>query len=175
MIRTSPDPVSDAPFVDCVIEDERWEGIDLPALACEAAAAAFAHLDLPGAWEISVLGCDDARIASLNETFRGKGKATNVLSWPSEERAPETAGAVPEPPEQDGDPELGDIAISYDTCLAEADAVCMPVADHVRHLLVHAMLHLLGYDHETDADADLMERLEVEVLATLGLPDPYSK
>ena len=69
--------------------------------------------------------------------------------------------------------ELGDIAISYDTCHAEAEAAGRPMADHVTHLIVHGLLHLLGYDHERDGDATLMERLEVEILGKLGLDDPY--
>lgn len=160
--------------VDCVIEDERWQAVGLPSLSLRAADAALAHLGLdPEAWEIVVMGCDDERIAALNAGFRGKPAPTNVLSWPSDERAAAEAGAAPAPPDP-AEPELGDIAIAYDTCAREAEAGGKPLADHATHLIVHAVLHLLGYDHETEADAALMERLEVEILCKLGLPDPYS-
>jgi probable rRNA maturation factor len=99
------------------------------------------------------------------------------LSWPSEERGAEVAGDVPDAPEpgEADDPEsLGDIAISYDTCAAEAVAAGKPLEDHVTHLVVHGLLHLLGYDHVRDADGDLMEATEVRILARLGLSDPYS-
>ena len=159
--------------VDTLIEDSRWEAAELEGLAEAAARAALSHLGLaPDSWEISLLGCDDTRIAKLNTEFRGKSTPTNVLSWPGTERAPERPGARPLPPDED-DPELGDIAIAYDTCVREAEAGGVPFADHVTHLLVHGTLHLLGYDHETEADAALMEQEEIEILARLGVPDPY--
>ena len=159
--------------VDTVAEDARWASRRLDALAGKAINATLSHLTMvPGDWEVAVLGCDDQRIAELNAGFRGRSSPTNVLSWPSQDRAPRTAGEVPQPPDR-GDPELGDIAISLDTCLREAEAAGLPFEHHVTHLLVHGTLHLLGYDHETDMDAELMEKLEVEILATLGVPNPY--
>ena len=160
--------------VDIVIEDARWQDMGLERLAEVAASATLAHLGLdPEQWEISLLGCDDARISALNAEFRGKPQPTNVLSWPSEERGVEEGGAVPDVPCPDPDTELGDIAIAYDTCVREAEAAGKPMADHVTHLLVHGILHLLGYDHIRDKDATLMEATEVEILGKLGLPDPY--
>lgn len=160
--------------VDVVIEDPRWDEAGLERLATVASDAALLHLGLdPAAWEICVMGCDDARIAELNEEFRAKGKATNVLSWPSEERGAAEDGGAPEAPEGP-DPELGDIAIAYETCLREADQADKPFADHLTHLLIHATLHLLGYDHIRDKDATLMEGIEVEILGKMGLPDPYN-
>ncbi|MBM9593072.1 rRNA maturation RNase YbeY [Roseitranquillus sediminis] len=157
-------------MVDAVLEDDRWAM--LQALADRACDATLRHQGLdPDAWEIVVMGCSDARIAELNAQFRGKEKPTNVLSWPSEERGAAQAGAKPEPPRGDS---LGDIALAWETCEAEARAAGKPFEEHVAHLLVHGTLHLLGYDHEDEADAQLMERVEVEVLATLGLADPYS-
>ncbi len=156
-----------------MIEDARWQAVDLPLLAERAAAAALAHLHLdPEGWEIAVLGCDDARIATLNSDFRGKPAATNVLSWPSQERAASADGDRPDPP-QGPDPELGDIALAYDTCAAEARDRGKPLDDHATHLVVHGVLHLLGFDHDRDGDAALMERLETEILGKLGLDDPY--
>lgn len=156
--------------VDTVIEDPRWEAVGLGALVDRAAAAVLAHLGLGGSYEICVMGCDDVRIAALNDDFRDKQQATNVLSWPSEDRVAETPGGAPDPPEPG---ELGDIAISYDTCAREAAEQGKPFEAHVTHLLVHGVLHLLGYDHMREADAAQMERLEVEILATLGVEDPY--
>lgn len=164
-------------IVDLVIEDPRWEECGLEGIAERAAASVGARLMPDIAAELVVLACDDARIAALNADFRGKPRPTNVLSWPAEERAAATPGAMPRLPVADAGPgpvELGDIAISFDTCKAEADAAGIAFADHVAHLTVHALLHLLGFDHETEEDAALMERLEVEILASQGISDPYS-
>lgn len=154
---------------ETLIEDDRWQEAGLAVLAHEATVATLAHLDVQG--EVSVMGCDDTRIATLNAAFRGKAVPTNVLSWPSEERGAEADGGEPIAPD---DPELGDIAISYDTCLREAQAAQIPLEQHTTHLIVHGVLHLLGYDHERDADAELMEGIETEILGKMGLPDPYS-
>ncbi len=165
-------------LVDIVIEDARWEAFGLQPLAERACAAALAGLGLAAeGFSIVVMGCDDARIAALNADFRGKPKPTNVLSWPSEERAAEVYGDAPELPgagDADDPEELGDIAIAYETCAREAEEQGKPMADHVTHLLVHGLLHCLGYDHEDEADAALMEAIEVRILASLGLSDPYS-
>ncbi len=132
------------------------------------------HAGIPAA-EVSVLGCDDARIGTLNAEFRGKPVATNVLSWPETDLAPADDGAAPTQPrpDPDGIHRIGDIAISYDTCLREAEAQGKPLADHVTHLLVHGTLHLLGYDHMRPQDAACMEALEVKILGKMGIPDPY--
>ena len=160
-------------MIDVLIEDERWQALDLSDLADKASTATLVHLAMdPEAWEICVMACDDARIADLNAEFREKPTATNVLSWPSDERAAEQDGDHPAQP-HGPDPELGDIAIAYDTCLRESDAANKPMRDHVTHLLVHGVLHLLGYDHIRDKDAALMEGLEVEILGKLGLSNPY--
>lgn len=165
------------PLVDTVIEDDRWEAFGLDPLADRAVRAALAELGLPAeGFTLCLMGCDDARIRELNGDFRGKAKPTNVLSWPSDERGADAEGALPEPPAPGpaDDPEhLGDIAISYDTCAAEATEAQKPMADHVTHLVVHGLLHLLGYDHIRDGDAAVMEAIEVRTLARLGLCDPY--
>jgi probable rRNA maturation factor len=164
-------------LVETMIEDARWEAFGLAAVAERAGRAVLARLELPGAgFAISLMGCDDARIAVLNADFRGKPQPTNVLSWPSQERGAEFAGEAPEPPEpgEADDPEpLGDIAIAWETCAREAGEQDKPMVDHVTHLVVHGMLHLLGYDHVEEEDAALMEGLEVRILASLGVSDPY--
>lgn len=165
------------PLVDTVIEDPRWDGFGLPAVATRACTAALTYLGLPiQGFTLCLMGCDDAHIATLNADFRGKPTPTNVLSWPSEERGAEYAGDVPDLPEPGApdDPEsLGDIAIAWETCAAEAEAAGKPMADHVTHLVVHGLLHLLGYDHIDDIDATLMETTEARILEKLGISDPY--
>ncbi|MFW2541420.1 rRNA maturation RNase YbeY [Primorskyibacter sp. 2E107] len=157
-------------LTDTILEDDRWARADLPGLAERAAGAVLSHLGIETEHEIAVLGCDDARIAELNAQFRDKPTPTNVLSWPSEDLSAEDPGGDPLEPEME---ELGDIAIAFETCEREADEQGKPMADHVTHLIVHAVLHLLGYDHVRDADATVMESLEVVILGKMGLPDPY--
>ncbi|MCX7300676.1 MAG: rRNA maturation RNase YbeY [Rhodobacterales bacterium] len=162
-------------LVDCLTEDHRWEALSLEALAEAAAVAVLERLGLePSVFEISLLGCNDNRIAELNADFRGKPQPTNVLSWPSEERGARVAGEMPALPGPGDEEELGDIAIAYETCAAEAEAAGKPLKDHATHLLVHGTLHLLGFDHERTGDATLMEGLEVEILGKLGISDPYT-
>lgn len=164
-----------ADFIAVNIEDPRWAGLDIETLAQRACVATLTYLQIdPAPFEISILACDDARITDLNADFRAKPAPTNVLSWPAVERA--TPGKHPEKPQPDpqGMPEeLGDIAISYDTCAREAKQADKPISDHVTHLLIHGVLHLLGYDHISDQDAAIMEALEGEVLGKLGISDPY--
>lgn len=165
------------PLVDCIIEDDRWHALGLADLAEAAVRASLAHLGLADTgFTLCLLACDDARIAALNADFRGKPTPTNVLSWPSDDRAADAPGQTPTPPDpgtDDAPEELGDIAIAYDTVARESVDTGKPMQDHVTHLVVHGFLHLLGYDHITDADAELMEGLEAAILARLGVADPY--
>lgn len=163
-------------MLDINIGDPRWEALGLEALATRAAAAVLLRLGIDeDEVELSVLGCNDARIADLNAEFRGKPTPTNVLSWPVEERAADMEGEMPEVPEADvfGAIELGDIAIAYETCAREAEAAGKTLEAHATHLLVHGVLHLLGFDHESDRDATLMEGLETEILGKMGIEAPY--
>lgn len=164
--------------IDILIEDARWNTVKLTPLCNRAFAAVFVARGISGkGYEVSVLACDDTRIAELNAEFRGKPTPTNVLSWPAHELAPLNAGDDPAPPPDvlanPMDTELGDIAVSYDTCLREAESGKIAFEDHLTHLLAHSCLHLLGFDHETDADAARMEGLETKILASLGIADPY--
>lgn len=168
--------MENAAEVDVIVEAPEWDGSNLGNLAREACSAALAQLGLvPDRFEIALLACDDARIAALNADFRGKPQPTNVLSWPSEEielplgQTPDLPDPVPGGPPH----ELGDIAIAFQTCAREAAEQGKPFPDHLRHLLVHATLHLLGFDHMNEADAAHMEGLETRILATMGVPDPY--
>lgn len=164
-------------LVETVIEDARWEAFGLAELAERVGRATLAGLGLPAVgFSISLMGCDDARIAVLNADFRGKPAPTNVLSWPSDERGAEFVGEAPKRPDpgHSDDPEsLGDIAIAWETCAREAEEQGKPMVAHVTHLIVHGVLHLLGFDHVEEEDAAMMEALEVRILASLGVSDPY--
>lgn len=158
--------------IDILIEAPDWDAVDLEGLAQAACLEVLQHLSLDVTRHaLSILACDDARIATLNGDFRDKPTPTNVLSWPAEDRAPDTPGGTPDL--DDLPEELGDLAIAYQTCAREAADGGKPLVHHVTHLLVHGLLHCLGFDHETDPDADLMEATETQILAKLGVPDPY--
>lgn len=164
-------------LIEALIECEDWAAVDLPALAERAARAVLVDQEMEaGDWEISLLGCDDARIAVLNADFRDKPTPTNVLSWPAQDLASGEDGGEPWFPEPmvPGVPDsLGDIAIAWETCAREASEAGKAVTDHVTHLMVHGVLHLLGYDHIRDGDAAVMEKIEVRILARLGIDNPY--
>lgn len=131
-----------------------------------AAAAEFADADV-GEAELAVMLTDDSGIRTLNSNWRGIDKPTNVLSFP----ALQPSGARGD---DDAPRMLGDIAIAYETTRKEADHEQKPFDHHLSHLAVHGFLHLIGHDHENDDDAEEMERLERDILAQLGIPDPYA-
>ena len=112
---------------------------------------------------------NDSAIKALNRDWRGKNAATNVLSFPAAPTSPAAKGGKSARPT----PYIGDIVIAYQTTAREAAAEGKPFSHHLAHLAIHGFLHLLGYDHESDAQADAMENLERKVLAALGVPDPY--
>jgi probable rRNA maturation factor len=144
-------------------EAERW----VARLARRTLEAACPGIGPAG---ISLLLTDDAAVHELNRTWRGKDSPTNVLSFPATETV---EGDVPVPEFDDVPLELGDIALAYETCEREADAQGKRFADHVAHLVLHGVLHLLGYDHLDDDEAQRMEALEIRILAGLGIADPY--
>ena len=124
-------------------------------------AAVTAELAPPA--EVCVVFTDDDRIRALNRRYRGRDAATNVLSLPAAPPMPGKLG-----------PLLGDIVLARTTIVDEAAAAGLTITDHLTHLIVHGFLHLLGYDHGTDADAAVMERLDTAILARLGIADPYA-
>ena len=143
-------------------EDAEW-------LAERAALAALgaAYDDEEGPAELSVVLADDALVHRLNREYRGKDKPTNVLSFALTE--------AEEPEAQDGVPVmLGDVILAYETVAREASEQGKSFKDHMTHLVMHGVLHLLGYDHETDDEAEEMEALETRLLATFGIADPYA-
>lgn len=151
--------------IDIAVEAGDWPAeAELRTFADRAAGAVFDELGIADrASELSLVFTDDAQIRILNREWRGKDKATNVLSFPAFDVGPDD----PLPPM------LGDVIIAYETVCAEAVLETKPFAHHLTHLLVHGLLHLLGYDHENDADADEMEGLERRALARIAIPDPY--
>lgn len=139
---------------------------DLAELALRVAGAVFAELRLAPAplSELGIQFSDDATVQSLNARWRGKNKPTNVLSFP----------AMPLPKNGSLPPLLGDIVLAAETVRGEAEAENKPLESHIAHLLAHGLLHLLGYDHEAEAEAEAMEDVEGRVLARLAFPDPYA-
>lgn len=152
--------------IDIAIQCEDWS-LTAPALEALAERIADACLEtsrilLLEDAELSLLFCDDATIQTLNASWRNQDKPTNVLSFPAASPAELKSARL-----------LGDVAIAFETTKREAMAEGKPFADHVAHLLAHGLLHLFGFDHESDADAERMEAMERAVLARLGVPDPY--
>lgn len=133
------------------------------ALCLEAARAALASAGVGGPAELSLVLADDALVRSLNARWRGQDKPTNVLSFATEEEP--TAPPLPRL--------LGDVVLAFETVAAEAAEQGKPLADHLRHLIVHGVLHLVGLDHVIEAEAQRMETLETRILAGLAVPDPY--
>ncbi|MER9891203.1 rRNA maturation RNase YbeY [Mesorhizobium sp. M0119] len=151
--------------IDVAIEAGDWpDEAVLMRLVDRAVSAAFAETGADGRSELSIVFSDDAHIRTLNAGWRGKDKPTNVLSFPAFPFA--RGGPLPQM--------LGDIVLAAETVVREAALEDKPVEDHISHLVIHGLLHLLGYDHETDAEAELMEATERAALARLAIPDPYT-
>ncbi len=157
--------------LDLQFTDRRWRRIPkLRARLEKAAAVTLAHLpkNLRFPCTATLLLADDKTIRQLNRDFRGFDRPTNVLSFPQfAPRELTKKGKKREPVT------LGDVVIAYQYVVAEAEKDRKPLINHVTHLLIHGLLHLFGYDHAADAEADSMERLEKRIMAKLGLPDPY--
>jgi len=154
------------PLLSTLVECESWnqhEGFEALASEVIARAVTATQIKLAKGAEVSLLLCDDARIAKINCEWRGLDKPTNVLSFPAAPRALLAKS-----------PAVGDIAIAYETVAREAVDEGKTFRDHYMHMVLHGFLHLLGYDHETDAEAEEMEELEISILATLGVADPYA-
>ena len=153
-------------MIEFVVDSENWtKGLpELDALVARCFQAAVQmEPDLDG--EIALLLTDDSAIRALNHQFRGKDAPTNVLSFPVDEESPALV---------EGN-FLGDIALAFETCASEVAERNILLADHAAHLIIHGMLHLIGYDHQTDPEAERMEAREREILAVLNINDPYTE
>jgi probable rRNA maturation factor len=157
------------PLTEVLVVAECWHGApEVEAVIQRAIAAAAESVDDDvSEAELAIMLTDDSGIRTLNSNWRGIDKSTNVLSFPALQptgaRGPDDAPRM-----------LGDIAIAYETMRKEADDEQKPFDHHLSHLAVHGFLHLIGYDHESDDEAEAMEALETEILAQLGIPNPYA-
>lgn len=162
-----PSPASCVIELDVVHEAGDWAGLaDIDSIIRRAAEAAAAEpeAELAGASAALALSSDE-HVATLNAAYRGKQSPTNVLSFPAVSGLPVESGAPRF---------LGDIVLAAETVAAEAAAMRIPTSHHLQHLVVHGLLHLAGFDHETEEEATRMEALETRILATLDIADPYA-
>ena len=164
-------------MLDVAVQREAgWPNLDWDTIGAQAAAAAIAQTpfgdlaDADAVIEIAVRLTDDAEVHQLNAQYRGKDKPTNVLSFPMLE--PDLIEALTQNSD-DGEVILGDIVLAHGVCATEAEEKGFTVEQHATHLIVHGVLHLLGYDHQGDSEAEAMESMERAALETLGIPDPY--
>jgi probable rRNA maturation factor len=149
--------------LDIAIEDDGWAALpNLELMAEQAAAAALPKGEQSKI--ITLLFADDETMQVLNKEWRGLDKPTNVLSFPAPKDQPVPPGELPL---------LGDIVLGFGICAREAEEAGKTLGNHTCHLIVHGVLHLLGYDHENDKDAQVMEAAEIKILSTLGIENPY--
>jgi len=153
------------PAIDIIVEAPAWKSIaDLEGLAARAvrASCAASGAEIARGGEVAITFCDDAAMRALNAEWRKRDAATNVLSFPMPGRLEEKLL-------------LGDIVIAYETVAREAEEQGKTFEDHTMHMIIHGFLHLIGYDHETSKEADVMEALERRIAAALGVSDPYDQ
>jgi len=147
----------DLPLIDVSVVCPLWDNWPAHKRVAKALSATLAHIqpDIHPNAELSILLADNATVKKLNNDYREKDTPTNILSFPAKA------------------PFIGDLVLAYETCAREAQQMERPFNDHVMHLLVHGLLHLFGYTHDDDEDAEEMESCEIAILATLGLANPY--
>lgn len=151
---------------DCEAWEEALPEVEELCLRAAEAALSGAGVELPEPYELSLVLTTDAEIRILNKMWRGQDKPTNVLSFPGDmDIVPEDAPVL-----------LGDVVVAFETTQREVDdqGLAANLSDHLSHLIVHGVLHLLGYDHEIESEAEEMEQLEIELLAGLAIPNPYA-
>ncbi len=155
------------PLIDIEVEDERWLDAlpDVREIIATGIAAALEAARFRDQADVVVLLCDDCEMRALNKEYRQKNAPTNVLSFPAP-RSMRIKGVLEH---------LGDMALGYETCLREAEEQSKSLKNHVMHLAVHGALHLLGYDHLDDTEAEAMEALERDILKSFDIADPYAQ
>lgn len=156
-------PARSALCIDVIVESPLWSAQPGAKAVVRRAIAAAASKASSGARGLAILLTDDSAIRTLNRVWRKKNKATNVLSFPAKKAA-----------KGERTSHLGDIVVAYETTAREAKQEGKPMKNHLAHLVVHGYLHLVGYGHDTDVEADAMESLETAILARLRVPNPYA-
>ena len=163
-------------MIEFINESKKWGEKKSVLIANQAVNSTLVHLNLdPDKFEIAILACDDEKIQELNSNFRGINKNTNILSWPEKDFSPKVSGTMPMKPEPiNREPMfLGNLAISFEFIVKEAKKLNKDFYNHLYHLISHGTLHLLGFVHELELDAKIMENKEREILSKVGIVDPY--
>ena len=166
-------------IANVVFKDNRWKKLPLKKLAMDSLnLIADDVLQKNNDFEISILATNDSEVTYLNNNFRGYNRPTNILSWPERRYERKKPGLFPQLVStssfySDGSNFLGNLAVSFDRCSIEAQEENLAFEDHLYHLLIHGCLHLVGFDHENELDAELMEDIEKKLLSKLGIENPY--
>ena len=163
-------------MIEFIKEKKKWGKKKSVVIANQAVNSTLVHLSLdPDKFEIAILACDNEKIQELNSDFRGINKNTNILSWPEKDLSPKVSGTMPMKPEPiNREPMfLGNLAISFEFIVKEAEKLNKDFYNHLYHLISHGTLHLLGFVHELELDAKIMENKEREILSKVGIVDPY--
>ena len=163
-------------MIEFINESKKWGKKKSVVIANQAVNSTLVHLNLdPDKFEIAILACDNEKIQELNSNFRGINKNTNILSWPEKDLSPKVSGTMPMKPEPiNREPMfLGNLAISFEFIVKEAKKLNKDFYNHLYHLISHGTLHLLGFVHELELDAKIMENKEREILSKVGIVDPY--
>ena len=165
--------------INIIFKDKRWVNIPLEAIAKGALKLIIdKFLGQDNNFEVSILASADAEIKELNKNFRGNNTSTNIISWPEHESQIKQPGHFPEQinkyqSRSEGVTFLGNLAISFERCSTEAIEKNIHFEDHILHLLLHGCLHLIGFDHQNELDANLMEDIEIRLLSGVGIKNPY--
>ena len=166
-------------IANILLKDDRWKKLPLKKMAMNSLnLIADDVLQKNDDFEISLLATNDPEVIYLNNNFRGYNRSTNIISWPENRYERKKPGAFPQLASRsfvfsDGMNFLGNLAISFDRCSIEAEEGNLVFEDHITHLLIHGCLHLVGFDHENELDAKLMEGIEEKLLSKLGIRNPY--
>ena len=165
--------------INVIFEDKRWVKIPLEEIAKVALKLIIERfLVKDNNFEVSLLASNDTEIRELNKSFRGNDSSTNIISWPEQEVQLREPGNCPVQmdkfrPDSEGIIFLGNLAISFERCSTEAEEKNIYFDDHILHLLLHGCLHLIGFDHQNELDANLMENIEIRLLSGVGIKNPY--